>query len=268
MIKIPKLNLQETVNEITSFIKDVVEKSKAKGVVLGLSGGVDSCVTAVLCVKALGKNGCLGVIMPTSFTPKEDVEDAEFLAQQLGIKIEKVNIDNISESFFKALKVDLEKHRIPAANIRARIRMTILYYYANIENRLVVGTSDKSERLIGYFTKYGDGGVDFMPIAHLYKTQVRELAAYLGLPDRIVNKPSSPQLYPGHKVTDELPLDYDKLDKVLVGLFELKLSPEKIEELTGIPLDKILIVVKRFNETNHKRVIPFFIGKEQQNIKI
>ncbi|MEM2843170.1 MAG: NAD+ synthase [Candidatus Bathyarchaeia archaeon] len=261
MIEVPKLNLQETVDEITGFIKEIVGKSRAKGVVVGLSGGVDSCVTAVLCVKALGKNNCLGVIMPTSFTPKEDVEDAEFLAQQLGIKVEKVNIDNISESFFKALKVDLEKQKIPAANIIARIRMVILYYYANIENRLVVGTGDKSERLIGYFTKYGDGGVDFMPIAHLYKTQVRELAAYLGLPSRIVNKPSSPQLYPGHKVVDELPLDYDKLDKVLVGLFDLKLYPEKIEELTSIPLNKILIMFKRFNETKHKREPPFFINK-------
>jgi NAD+ synthase len=261
LIEVPKLNLQETVNEITFFIKETVEKSKAKGVVLGLSGGIDSCVAAFLCVKALGKNSCLGVAMHTSFTPKEDIEDVEFLAQKLGIKIEKVNIDSISESFFKALKVDLEKHKIPAANIRARIRMIILYYYANLENRLVVGTSDKSERLIGYFTKYGDGGVDFMPIAHLYKTQVRELAAYLGLPSRIVNKPSSPQLYPGHKVIDELPLDYNELDKVLVGLFELKLSPMEIKKLTGIPLNKILIIVKRFNETKHKRVLPPFIEK-------
>lgn len=261
MIEVPKLNLQETVDEVTGFIKEVVEKSKAKGVVIGLSGGVDSCVTTVLCVKALGKNNCLGVIMPASFTPKEDIDDAEFLAQQLGIEVKKVNIDDISESFFKTLKVDLEKQKIPAANIRARIRMIILYYYANIGNRLVVGTSDKSERLIGYFTKYGDGGVDFMPIAHLYKTQVRELAAYLGLPSRIVNKPSSPQLYPGHKAVDELPLDYNELDKVLVGLFELKLSPEKIEELTNIPLNKILIVLKRFNETKHKRVFPLFIER-------
>jgi NAD+ synthase len=197
--------------------------------------------------------------MPTSFTPKEDVEDAEVLAQQLEIKVERINIDALSEVFFKTLKVDLEKHKIPAANIRARIRMIILYYYANIENKLVVGTSDKSERLIGYFTKYGDGGVDFMPIAHLYKTQVRELGAYLGLPSKIVNKPSSPQLYPGHKVIDELPLDYNELDKVLVGLFDLKLSPKEIEKLTGIPLNKILIVLERFNATQHKREIPKFI---------
>jgi len=259
LIEVPKLNFQETVNKIVKFIKEMVENSKANGVVIGLSGGIDSSVTAVLCVKALGKENCLGIIMPTSFTPKEDVEDAEVLAQQLGIKVERINIDALSEVFFKTLKVDLEKHKIPAANIRARIRMIILYYYANIENKLVVGTSDKSERLIGYFTKYGDGGADFMPIVHLYKTQVRELAAYIGLPSRIVNKPSSPQLYPGHKAIDELPLDYNELDKVLVGLFDLKLSPKEIEKLTGIPLDKILIVLERFNATQHKRKIPKFI---------
>lgn len=259
MIEVPKLNFQETVNKIVKFIKETVENSKANGVVIGLSGGIDSSVTAVLCVKALGKENCLGIIMPTSFTPKEDVEDAEVLAQQLEIKVERINIDALSEVFLKTLKVDLEKHKIPAANIRARIRMIILYYYANIENKLVVGTSDKSERLIGYFTKYGDGGVDFMPIAHLYKTQVRELGAYLGLPSKIVNKPSSPQLYPGHKVIDELPLDYNELDKVLVGLFDLKLSPKEIEKLTGIPLNKILIVLERFNATQHKREVPKFI---------
>jgi NAD+ synthase len=259
LIEVPKLNFQETVNKIVKFIKETVENSKANGVVIGLSGGIDSSVTAVLCVKALGKENCLGIIMPTSFTPKEDVEDAEVLAQQLEIKVERINIDALSEVFLKTLKVDLEKHKIPAANIRARIRMIILYYYANIENKLVVGTSDKSERLIGYFTKYGDGGVDFMPIAHLYKTQVRELGAYLGLPSKIVNKPSSPQLYPGHKVIDELPLDYNELDKVLVGLFDLKLSPKEIEKLTGIPLNKILIVLERFNATQHKREVPKFI---------
>jgi len=245
-----------------------------KKVLVGLSGGIDSSVSAFL-LKEKGYE-VIGVFMKifderyrdflgfksACYGPEEkDIEDAEFLAQQLGIEVKKVNIDDISESFFKTLKVDLEKQKIPAANIRARIRMIILYYYANIGNRLVVGTSDKSERLIGYFTKYGDGGVDFMPIAHLYKTQVRELAAYLGLPSRIVNKPSSPQLYPGHKAVDELPLDYNELDKVLVGLFELKLSPEKIEELTNIPLNKILIVLKRFNETKHKRVFPLFIER-------
>lgn len=259
MIEVPKLNFQETVNKIVEFIRETVENSKANGIVIGLSGGIDSSVTAVLCVKALGKENCLGIIMPTSFTPKEDIEDAEALAQQIGIKVKRINIDELSEAFFNTLKVNLEKHRIPAANIRARIRMIILYYYANIENKLVVGTGDKSERLIGYFTKYGDGGVDFMPIAHLYKTQVRELGVYLGLPRRIIEKPSSPQLYPGHKAIDELPLDYNELDKVLVGLFDLKLSPKEVEKLTGIPLDKILIVLERFNATQHKREIPRFI---------
>lgn len=258
MIEVPKLDLEAAVREITGFIKRTVEEAGSNGVVLGLSGGVDSSVVAALCAKALGGERCLGVIMPAGFTPKEDVEDAEKLARSLGMKTARADIEAISDAFFKTLGVDLSDPRckIPAANLRARIRMAILYYYANLNNLLVAGTGDKSERLIGYFTKYGDGGVDFMPIAHLYKTQVRELGEHLGLPERILNKPSSPQLYPGHKAVDEIPADYGLLDRILVGLFDLKLPPRKVSELTGAPLETVLETLSRFNSTKHKRAPP------------
>ncbi|HID17786.1 TPA: NAD+ synthase [Candidatus Bathyarchaeota archaeon] len=257
-MEIPKLDFEAAIREITSFIKRVVEEAGSKGVVLGLSGGVDSSVVAALCAKALGGERCLGVIMPAGFTPKEDVEDAERLARSLGIRTARADIDTVSDAFFKTLKVDLKDPRckIPAANLRARIRMAILYYYANLNNLLVAGTGDKSERLIGYFTKYGDGGVDFAPIAHLYKAQVRELGKHLGLPEKVVNKPSSPQLYPGHKATDEIPTDYGLLDQILVGLFNLKLPPRKVSEQTGAPLKTVLEVLSRFNATKHKRALP------------
>jgi NAD+ synthase len=256
--EILKIDFKEETERVLGFIREVVKEAGAGGVVLGLSGGVDSSLTAALCVKALGRDKVLGILMPTNFTPKEDVEDALELAKMLGIRTEIVNIDGISEAFFKYLKIDRcdPEMRIPMANIRARIRMIILYYYANLKNYLVAGTGDRSESLIGYFTKYGDGGVDFLPICHLYKTQVRELARHLGVPEKIAYKPSSPQLYPGHKATDEIPIDYDKLDLVLVGLFDLKMKPEEVSRAVDVPLKVVEDVLRRFKGTMHKRTFP------------
>jgi len=184
--------VKRAIDRIMEFIRREVEESGVSGVVLGLSGGIDSSLTAALCVRALGRDRVLGLIMPTSFTPKEDLDDAINLAGEIGIKTEIINIDGICNAFVDALQIDPNNpaYKMPLANLRARIRMAILYFYANLYNYLVVGTSDRSEYLIGYFTKYGDGAADIFPIRHLYKTQVRELASYLGLPERIVKKSS------------------------------------------------------------------------------
>jgi len=247
-----------TLNEILKFIRKTVEEAKALGVVVGLSGGIDSSLTTVLCVRALGREKVLGILMPTSFTPKEDVEDALELAKLLGIRTEKVSIDNVCKSFFEMMHVkeNSVELKISLANIRARIRMAILYFYANVHNLLVAGTGDRSESLIGFYTKYGDGAADFFPIKHLYKTQARRLAAYLKLPERIVWKPSSPQLYPGHKLSDELPLDYERLDPVLFGLFDMKFPPKKVSEMTNVPLEIVIEIVNRNKKTEHKRSLP------------
>ncbi|MEM2431021.1 MAG: NAD+ synthase [Candidatus Bathyarchaeia archaeon] len=257
-MRVPKLNFEKTVNEIIGFIRRVVESAGASGIVLGLSGGIDSSLTAVLCVQALGNDRVLGVIMPTSFTPKEDIEDALNLAKMLKIRTFIINIDDICRAFTESLGIDSsdQKFKIPVANIRARIRMVILYFYANLYNCLVAGTGDKSEYLIGYFTKYGDGAADFFPIRHLYKTQVRELASYLGLPERIVNKPSSPQLYPGHKLLDEIPVDYSTIDPILVGLLEEKLSAEDISEKLNVPIEIVNNILQRHLRSVHKREGP------------
>ena len=121
---------------------------------------------------------------------------------------------------------------------------------------MVTGTSNRSEIMIGYFTKYGDGGVDFLPIVHLYKTQVRRLAKYLGVPQHVAYKPSSPQLYPGHKATDEIPVDYDRLDQILVGLFDRKLPAEEVSRLTGVSLGLVDETLRRLNASRHKRTSP------------
>lgn len=250
-----KLDLDKAKKEIVTFIKGVLKDADGAGAVVGLSGGVDSSLVATLCVLSLGKERVLGVMMPTSFTPLEDVNDAIELAKRLGIRAESINIQNVCEVLFRELGIDQKDpvQRMPMANIRARIRMVILYYYANLNNYLVAGTSDLSERLIGYFTKYGDGGVDLSPISHLYKSQVRELSKHLDIPEKIAYKPSSPQLYPGHKAVDEIPLSYEKLDLVLAGLFDYKLFPGKVSRLTGISKNVIEEVLRRYNESKHKR---------------
>jgi len=249
---------QKVLEETLRFIRKVVEEANASGVVVGLSGGVDSSLTAALCTRALGRERVLGILMPTSFTPKEDVEDAYKLAEMLGIRTRRVDIDGICEAFLKAMGFSREslEMKMPLANLRARIRMVILYFHANAYNMLVAGTGDLSESLIGFFTKYGDGAADFLPIAHLYKTQVRKLAEYLGIPKRIAFKPSSPQLYPGHKLLDEVPIDYDELDLVLVRLFERGLPPEEVSEETKVPLEIVLDIKSRYEKTRHKRELP------------
>lgn len=258
-----KIDYQKVLDEIVRFIKKTVADAGASGVVVGLSGGVDSTLTAALCTLALGKKKVLGVLMPTSFTPPVDIADALELAGLLGIRTEKVDIDSICSSFMKGLrvKVDSSTNRIPLANILARVRMAVLYYFANANSLLVAGTGDRSEALIGFFTKYGDGAVDFFPIKHLYKTQVRELTKFIGLPERMAMKPSSPQLYPGHKLSDEVPLDYDRLDPVLVGLFDLGLSPRKVSEAIKIRLEVVYEIVKRHVKSEHKRKPPPTIEK-------
>lgn len=250
-------------NEITKFIRKIVKEANTDGVVVGLSGGLDSSVVAELCVRALGQDSVLGILMPAEFTPKEDIEDAKELGRQLGIKTLLINIQEIVESFFRALHCDRKnvKQKIPMANIHARARMVILYYYANLRNYLVAGTGDRSEALIGYFTKYGDGAADFFPIIYLYKTQVRKLAEHLGIPERIVCKPSSPQLYPGHKATDEIPLNYDRMDPVLVGLFDHGFPPTKVSQITGVPIEVVKEVMQRFNTSKHKREYPPMIRR-------
>lgn len=255
-----RIDCQKTENEIVEFIKRMVREPNAKGVIVGLSGGIDSSVTATLCVKALGPEKVLGLLMPDpEITPVSDMEDAKTLALKLGIKTCNIPIEAIVRTFLNSIPLE-EKERIPIANLRARIRMVIDYFFANSLDYLVVGTGDRSEVLVGYFTKYGDGGVDFLPLAHLYKTQVRQLGEYLGLPKNIVSKPSSPQLWKGQRATDEIPVDYDTLDLILYAMLDLKMKDRDIESELGVPLKIVQEVRRRYNESMHKRVYPPRLG--------
>ncbi|MET1101768.1 MAG: NAD+ synthase [Pyrodictiaceae archaeon] len=240
-------------DKISYFIRKSVDEAGASGVVVGVSGGVDSATTLALAVKALGPSRVLAVVMPdTRTTPEEDVKDALTLINKLGVEYRLVTIDSIVDSFAELPGFSPTDHKA-VGNIRARVRMIILYYYANHENRLVLGTSDRSEFLIGYFTKYGDGAADIYPISVLYKTQVRRLARHLGVPENIANKPSSPRLWPGHMAEKELGIEYTIIDLVLFSIFDLKLSIEKTCKVTGIDCHIVKRVIELHENTRHKR---------------
>lgn len=248
------LDLNRVKAEIIEFIFSVIEEAKVEGVVVGLSGGVDSSVTFLLCVEALGSDRVYAALMPTAFTPSQDVLDAKTLASKFNVKTFYIPIDDIVASYFHSLR-DVKSKPMAEGNLRARVRMSILYYLANSLDLLVAGTSDRSEYMIGYFTKYGDGASDFQPIIHLYKTQVRLLARHLGLPENIAFKPSAPMLLPKHTARSELPADYRTIDQVLHGVFDLDLSIDQIEKEAQIPRRLSAKILSMVESSRHKRTL-------------
>lgn len=242
---------------IEGFMKGFVAGSGAKGCVIGLSGGLDSSTVAHLLVRALGKEKVLGLIMPMSgITRQEDLDDAVSLAEDLGINYRIIDIREIFEAYTSANPLFDENDKIANGNLQARIRMTLLYYAANRKNLLVAGTSDRSEILLGYFTKYGDGASDFIPIGDLYKTQVRELARSIGVPDKIVNKPSSPGLWVGQTAEGELGLSYDVIDRILIALFDRKMEIDEAAREVGVSREVVEKVMEMCRNSTHKRSLP------------
>jgi len=241
---------------ISSFIKSFVEKTSARVIVMGLSGGVDSSVLLTVLAHTLPGDRVVALIMPDSrSTPEEDVNDAVDFAQSLGVKYHLFYIDRIVDSYTTAPFIEVRED-MATGNLRARIRMNLLYYYANKYGGLVAGASDRSELLIGYFTKYGDGAVDFLPLGCLYKTQVRELGKRLGVPERITSKPSAPRLWRGHTARGEIGYEYEEIDVVLYSLFDLKLCVEKAVEYTGLPRELFEKILLMHRTSRHKRTTP------------
>src|SRR3989442_12552135 len=214
-------------SQIVDFVRKSFNSSGCAGIVVGLSGGIDSALTATLCVRAVGPEKVTGVFMfEERMRDGIDARHAREIASNLHIRTLDLTLDPLVKRFSETFPIKIE-HQVARGNLKARMRMMSLYYLANAKNLLVAGTGDRSEDLIGYFTKYGDGGVDFLPIAHLYKSQVRFLAKHAGIPPEVVQKPSSPNLWQGHRATDEIPLDYAEMGRALVCLFDLKARPEK-----------------------------------------
>jgi len=235
---------------IEGFLSEQIEKNHAKGIVLGLSGGIDSAVLAYLCKRKLEEK-TLAIIMPdTSITPKIETEDALKMIALTGIEYKLVDIKPIVNEYTMYLEPN-EKSR---GNLRARVRTNILYYYANMKDYLVLGSSDKSEYQIGYFTKFGDGAADLTPIISLYKLQVREIAKYLGVPENVISKKSSPHLWKDHEAEGELGVAYEEIDSILYCLFEKKLSIEETSNITQIEKSVVEKIYELNINSEHKRL--------------
>jgi NAD+ synthase len=235
--------------EIIEFIKKKMKGSNANGLVIGLSGGLDSTTALFLCVQALGREKVLGIMMPSSANNKQDTEDAIEVCKKLGVRYRVIRIDSILKSFGDDLDLS---DKLVAGNLMARIRMCILYYFANKEKLLVVGTGNKSEYLQGYFTRYGDIACDLLPIGNLYKTEVKELARELGVSEKIIKKVPTAGLWKGQTDEEDLGISYDELDKIL-PLLEKNSTLDEVQKNTGLEKEKIKRVKERFERTEFKR---------------
>ena len=245
--------------KIEEFLIDEIKKTNANGLILGLSGGVDSAVLTYICKRNL-KEKTLAIIMPdTEITPKSETEDALKMISLTGIEYKLIDINPIVKEY----SMYLEPNEKARGNLRARVRTNILYYYANLKNYLVLGSSDKSEYKIGYFTKHGDGASDITPIISLYKLQVREIAKYLKVPENVISKKSSPHLWKDHEAESELGISYEEIDSILYCLFEKKLSVDEIQRITEIERPVIEKILKLNENSEHKRLLAQKPGIEE-----
>ncbi len=251
-------NFPEIREKIVSFIRSGVEISGTKGAVIGLSGGIDSTLTAYLAVEALGSKNVLGLLLPEKgITSERDIDDAIEVAKILKIDHQVIEISQVLSTYSTIIPA-FDRKNLPAnGNLKARTRMCILYYHANLMNRMVVGTGNKTELLLGYFTKYGDGGVDLEPIGGLYKTQVRGLSRHIGIPIQIIEKTPTAGLWQGQTDEGELGVSYEMADQILTMLVDEK---KKISEVKSkFPPEIVDKLAARISSSEHKRMMPLCI---------
>ena len=222
-----RLNTQLAEAVLTSFIRDAVETSGTAGVVVGLSGGVDSSLSAALAARALGPERVHGFLLPYRTSSPESERDARAVAGHLGIPHRAIEISPMVDAYF-ALEPDAGPDR--RGNKMARERMTILFDQAKKLDALVLGTSNKTEILLGYSTVFGDNASSLNPLGDLYKCQIWELSRHLGLPSEVIDKAPSADLWPGQTDEGELGFSYELADEVLYLLFDLGLRPEEVAE--------------------------------------
>lgn len=246
----------EVVERIVRFIQTHSDRIGARFLVVGMSGGLDSSITAVLCARAVGGKRTLGVHLAEADTRRRsNLRDAQDVARMHGMEFKSLDITGLNKSTADLVHASIKVGDVSLGNVKARLRAVILYYFANAGKGIVVGTGDKSEIMLGYFTKFGDGACDIQPLADIYKTSLRSLGKHLGLPERICFKPSSPELWPGQTAEKELGLSYGKLDVILWGL-ERWIPPAEISRELRVPLKTVQEIRRRVELAEHKRRPP------------
>lgn len=263
-MKLPKIDPKLAKEEIVNFIREMSKKTNTDGFIIGLSGGLDSTVVAYLLKEAVGNEKIYSYHLASSSTPKEDTLHARLVAELLNINFREINIDSISDEFLNlASSGDVSNNKdVPnnehnpneatKGNLKARIRMTLLYYFANLKNCLVAGTGNRSELLIGYFTKYGDGACDFEPIGDIYKTQLKKLAKSWNIPDEIIIKPPRAGLWENQTDESEIGISYNVLDLLLYLIVDKKLNDEDILKEMKVSVLEIIMVREKIANNEHK----------------
>ncbi|MFC6753333.1 NAD+ synthase [Halorubrum tibetense] len=254
-LRMSESELETTRDRIVSFITDLVADAGTEGAVLGLSGGIDSTLTAYLAVEALGPEGLHGITMPAAVNDPEVMSDAERVADELGIDYDVIEIQPIAEAFFDAMP-EAADDRMATGNVYVRTRAVLNYFVANAENRIVLGTGNRAEAMTGYFTKYGDQAVDCNPIGNLYKMQVRQLAAHVGVPRDLVMQEPTAGMWDGQTDAAEMGLDYDTVDAILAVHVDGGLSRSATIRELGVPTEAVDRVVELYERSAHKRSMP------------
>jgi len=245
--------------KINDFIVYTIKNSHLNSAVIAVSGGIDSAVSLVTTVKALGRKNVLALTLPErDITPQQDLNDVIHLCEMLDVTCEQIEITPILDVMKKNITRFDPSKKVAFGNMKARTRMLLTYYYANLMNALVIGTGNKTELYLGYYTKYGDGGVDVMPFADLYKCQMRQLGRYLGIPASITEKPASARLWAGQLTENELGIPYDTLD-LIVYAWSQGLSPPLISKEVGCDEETTRQVVSRIYANEHKRTLPLIL---------
>ena len=255
--KLPHVSASD-IERLVNFIRKSVKNAGAKGVVIGLSGGLDSAVVTKLAVSAIGAENVLNVFMPSRVTPHNDYRLTSELSAEWGTEYRIMDIQPAVDSLTYVLQTE-EQALMERGNISARCRMIVLYNIARKSGYLVLGTSNQSELMTGYFTKHGDGACDVTPLANVYKTQVREIGRSIGIPNEVLTRPPTAGFWEDQTDEDELGITYDKLDQILYD-FENEMTDTAIANHTGISLENVKAIRDQVKKTEHKRLMPLRPG--------
>ncbi|WP_254272631.1 NAD+ synthase [Haloarcula marina] len=241
---------------ITDFIEGQLDAAGVDRAVIGLSGGIDSTLTSHLAVEALGPDAVHGLVMPSEVNRADNMSDAERVADELlGIEYDVVEINPLVDAFLDAYP-DADGDQLAVGNLRVRCRAVLNYLVGNHESGLVLGTGNRSEALVGYYTKYGDGAVDCHPIAALYKQQVRQLAKHIGVPDDLAEKTASAEMWSGQTDAGEMGMDYDTLDSILALHVDGGMPKSGTAAHLGVPESAVERVREMYESSAHKRAMP------------